>query len=294
MRLSRHGSLAILNVVGFMALTARGDERPIELKDLPVMVRQAAEKAVAGAKWTEAVSEAEDDGTTYRLKGTDAKNGKVEVTLSAEGKVKVVETVSSLHDLKELPIEVRKAAESAAPDAKWTEVVVRTEEDETSYRLRGTDAKGLGVEVTLVAEVHIKLVETTLDFKDLPGTLADAIRPLAGAKWTRAVAKAGDEETSYEATGTDSKGHELTVSVTEGGRSTVRTALKLDEVPSVVSDALKRKQPMFRPESVALVNDQGSMAYLFEGKDSKDEGIKVSVSPDGKTITVIHEDEDDE
>ncbi len=293
MRLSRHGTLAVLNVIGLLTITSRGDEQPLEWKDLPAVVRQAAEKAVTGAKWTEAIREAEGDGTTYRVKGTDAKGGKVEVTLSAEGKVKAVETVSGLGDWTGLPGEVRKAAESAAPGAKWTVVIVRAEEQQTSYRLKGTDAKGRGVEATLVAEVRVEAVETALDLKDLPGPLAAALRPLAGAKWSKVTEKAGGEETVYEAVGTDAKGREVSVSVTGGGRSTVRTSLEIFDVPSVVIDALKAKRPMFRPDSVALVDEQGGVAYVFDGKEGGDEGITLSVSLDGKTIKVVSEDDEE-
>jgi hypothetical protein len=292
MRLGRHGSLAILIVLGLLAITSRGDDQPVEIKDLPAMVRQAADEAVAGAKWTEAIREAEEGGATYRVKGTDAKGGKVEVTLSAEGKVKAVETAAGLGDWTGLPGEVRKAADAAAPGAKWTVVVVRAEEQQTSYRFKGTDAKGRGVEATLVAEVRVEAVETALDLKDLPGLLASALRPLAGAKWSKATEKAGGEETVYEAIGTDAKGREVTVSVTGGGRSTVRTALEIYDVPSVVTDALKAKRPMFRPDSVALVDEQGSVAYVFEGKEGGDE-ITLSVSPDGQTIKVVSEDDDE-
>ena len=293
MRVSRYGSWAVLNVVGLMALTARGDEKPVELKDLPVAVRQAAEKAVAGARWTEAISETEDDGTTYRVKGHDAKGCKVEVTLSAEGKVKAVETVASLKDLNDLSVEVRKAAEQSAPGAKWAEVVVRTEDDEITYRLKGTDAKGRQVEATFAVEVHVQLVETALDLKDLPQPLADVIQSLAGATWTKAAEKTDDGETTLEAIGTDSKGHEVMVSVTSDGRSKVRTELELNEVPSVVSDALKAKLPMFRPKSVASVADQGNLVYVFNGEEKEDKEIEVSVSADGKTIA-IGDDEDDD
>ena len=275
-----------------MALTARGDEQPIELKDLPAAVRQAAEKAAAGVKWTEAIRETEEDKTTYRMKGADAKGGKVEVTLSAEGQVKAVETASSLNDLKELPVEIRKAAEQSAPGAKWAEVVVRTEDEEITYRLKGADTKGRSVEVTLAIEVHVKLVETALDLNDLPKPLADAMQSLSGAKWSKAAEKTDDGETTLEAIGTDAKGHELTVSVTSDGRAKVRTALELNEVPSVVSDALKAKLPMFRPSSVASVAEQGKLIYVFNGEEKEDKEIEVSVSADGKTITIGGDDDD--
>jgi hypothetical protein len=294
MRISRCGSWAVLGVIGLMAATARGDDRPIEWKDLPAAVRQAAEKAAAGVKWTEAVEQSEDDATTYRLKGTDAKGGKVEVTLSADGKVGAVEIASRLDDLRDLPVEIRKAAEqSAPPGVRWAELVVRADDEEIHYRLKGTDAKGRGVEATFAVEVHVQLVETTLDLKDLPKPLADAIKPLAGAKWTRAAEKAGEDETTLEAIGTDAKGHELTVTVTGDGRATVRTELELSEVPSVVSEAIKAKLPMFRPHSVASVADQGAVTYVFHGEEKEDKEVEVSISSDGKTITIGGDDDDD-
>ena len=294
MRIRRRGSWTVLGVIGLMAVTARGDEKPVELKDLPAAVRQAAEKAAAGVKWTEAVEQSEDDKTTYRVKGAGAKGGKVEVTLSADGRVEAVETASRLDDLRDLPVEIRKAAEqSAPPGVKWAELVVRTADEEITYRLKGADAKGHGVEATFAVEVHVQLVETTLDPKDLPKPLADAIKPLAGVKWTRAAEKTGEDETTLEAVGTDAKGHDVTVTVTSDGRAKVRTALELGEVPSAVSEALKAKLPMYRPHSVASVAEQGAVTYVFQGEDKGDEGMEVSISADGKTITIGDDDDDD-
>jgi hypothetical protein len=293
MRTNRCGSWAVLGVIGLMIVTARGDERPIGLKDLPAEVRQAVEKAAAGVNWTGALKVTEDDNVKFRVTGTDARARNVEVTLSAEGKVDAVETRARLDDLKDLPAEVRKAAEqSAPPGVKWAELAVRTEDDEIHYRLKGTDAKGRKVEAAFAVGVHIEFVETTLDLTDLPKPLADAVKPLTGAKWTKAVEKTGEDETTLEAVGTDAKGHELTVTVTGDGRSTVRTALELGEVPAVVSDALKAKLPMYRPHSVASVAEQGVLIYVFQGEEKEDEGMKVSVSADGQTITIGNDDDD--
>ncbi len=296
MRPSRYGWLAILNVAGMLTPAVRGDEQAVAWKDLPAAVRQSAEKAVAGAKWSEAARADEEGEAAFRLKGTDAKGGRVEATLTPEGQVTAVETVSPLSDPQTLPVEVRKAAESAVPGAKWVEAAVRTEESATTYRLKGADAKGLAVEATLRSEVHVELVETALDLKDLPGPLADALKPMPGAKWSKAVLKAGEDETTYEAVGTDVKGRELSVTVTDGGRSEVRTELEVFDVPSAVIDALKAKRPMFRPDSVALVDDQGSVAYVFDGKEGDGVEVTLSVSPDGKAVAVVDDgaDEDDE
>lgn len=290
----RCGFLAILSVVGLMAFTARGDEQVVELKDLPVVVRQAADKAVSDAKWTEASSEENDDEkTTYRLKGVNAKGCKVQVRLSAEGKVEAVEILLGLDELKELPVAVRKAADKASPGAKWAEATIQVEEDESTYRLKGTDTKGLQVEMTLNAGVRVEAVETVLSVNDLPKPLADVLKPLTEVKWREATATASDGETRYHAHGTDSKDHELRVSLSIDGRLTVRTVLHLDEVPAIVSDALKAKRPLFLAASVESVARQGVVTYVFEGDEQDDEEMKISVSSDGKMVAVAKDEDED-
>jgi hypothetical protein len=42
-----------------------------------------------------------------------------------------------------------------------------------------------------------------------------------------------------------------------------------------------------------LVDAQGSVAYVFDGKEDGEE-ITLSVSLDGKTITVVHDNDDED
>lgn len=293
MQSNRCGLGILLVTVGLPWLDARGDERPIDWNDVPAAVRQAAAGAAPGAKWTEVVSEDEDedDGTTYRLKGTDAKGHRVETTISDEGRVEVVETTLGPEDAKAFSEEIRKAADDAVPSAKWAEVVVIREDEETTYRWKGTDAKGRLVQATIAVEVSLASVETALDLKDLPKVLADLMALKAGAEWQKATVRSEETETVYEAVGTDSDGHELTANVADDGRATIRTELKLDEVPAAVSAALKARHPGFRPDSVASVAERGAVVYLFDGEDG-DEEMRVSVSADGKTLVVEADDED--
>ena len=111
-------------------------------------------------------------------------------------------------------------------------------------------------------------------------------------QWARAAEKLGADETIYEATGTDAKGHELTAQLGDDGRTTLRTELELEEVPPAVSDALKSARPAFMPESVALVDEDGTVTYRFGGKEREDEEIEVSVTPDGKTIKVVSDEDE--
>jgi hypothetical protein len=291
MRLSRCGSMAVLGVAGLLVAGTRGDERPIDWKDVPAGVRKAADRAFAGARWNEAVLDDEDDADRYRLKGTDARGVRTEVVVAGKEAPEVVETVADLRALDELPAGVRKAAATASAGIRWAEVVVHYEDDQTVYYLRGTDAKGRAIEATLVAEVRVDLVETTIDLADLPKPLADRLRAVPGAQWTRAAEKLGADETTYEATGTDAKGHDLTARLGDDGRITLRTELELEEVPQAVSEALRAAQPRFEPESVALVDEDGTVTYRFGGTE-EDEEIEISVTPDGKAVKVVSDEDE--
>ena len=293
MQSNRCGLGVLLLAAGFPALDARGDERPITWNDVPAAVRQAVAGAVAGAKWTEIVVEDEEEGATYRLKGTDPKGHRVEATVSDEGQVETVETALGPEDPMGLPAEIRKAADDAAPGAKWAEVVVQREDEGTTYRWKGTDPKGRPVRATIAVEVSVESVETTLDLKELPKSLAELMASKAGVKWQQAVVRAEESETVHEAVGTDPDGHELTATVADDGRATIRTELEMDEVPPAVAAALKAKHPDFRPDSVASIAEGKAVTYLLEGEDG-DEEMRVSVSADGKTVELEDEADDEE
>jgi uncharacterized membrane protein YkoI len=61
-------------------------EEKISLDAVPTAVKQAADKAVPGAKWKWAEQENEGGKTFYELKGRDPKGKKVKLEISADGK----------------------------------------------------------------------------------------------------------------------------------------------------------------------------------------------------------------
>ena len=65
MRLDRFGFAAVLGVAGLLAAPALGHEEKIDLAKVPAGVKQAAAKAVPGAKWESATKETEKGKTTY-------------------------------------------------------------------------------------------------------------------------------------------------------------------------------------------------------------------------------------
>ncbi len=291
MRSGRFAQLATLAWLGLVPLASRGDEQTVDLKDVPQLVREAADRAARGVKWTSAVFRVEDDDTSFLLKGTNDQGSRVEAAIDEEGEVQRVETALELQESRGLPAPVLKAAESAARGAVWTSAVLRTEDDETQYHLLGTDAKGRKIDVTIRVEVEVE-VESELDFKDLPTGLADAIKPFSGVTWKRAISRQNGEETELEATGVDAKEHEVTVAIESDGKTTARTELEMDEVPLAVVDALKAKRPDFEAGSVELFTEKGVQSYRFEGEEDGEDRV-VLVSPDGQKVEVEQDDEDD-
>jgi len=108
--------IAILGGAAAFALGAApalgDDDGEIELSKVPAVVRKAADKAVAGAKWSSAYMDRDDSGVVYELDGTDAKGRDVIVELTAAGKVNEIETEIPLPDV---PAGVQKALKAKYP-----------------------------------------------------------------------------------------------------------------------------------------------------------------------------------
>lgn len=197
-------------------------------------------------------------------------------------------------ELKDVPAAVRQAADQTVPQAKWTEATKHSDDDETAYELNGADAKGREVNITVTAEGEVEVFETVLSVTDLPANVVEVLRALPQVKWTEATETVEDGETTYEVSGTDLNDRETDAFFTSDGQATIHTDRELSEVPGVVSDALKAKLPTFQSQRVRSVTENGKLAaYLFirsEGTD--DEEMEVKVSPDGKTVTIVDEDDD--
>lgn len=121
-------------------------------------------------------------------------------------------------------------------------------------------------------------------------TAAD--KAVTGAKWEAAFLMTEVDEKFYELEGRDSKGREVTVTITpEGTVEEISTLIPLKAVPEPVTAALKAKLPRFKPALVFEIREGGKIAgFEFEGRRPNDrEDIAVFVSADGKTIEVDDE-----
>ncbi len=195
-------------------------------------------------------------------------------------------------ELKDVPTVVRESADKAIPGAKWAEATKETDGGETTYTLNGADIKGREVNVSLNKDGQVELVETVLSVTDLPKIVVDVLKTLPQVKWTDATEKVEDGITTYEVSGSDLRDRESDAKVSvDGGESTLRTELELNEVPAVVSDALKVSFPEFHPESIMSVTENGKLVgYAFLKGEADDEEMEVFVSVDGKIVKVDDDD----
>lgn len=117
-------SLSLLMAVG----SAFADEESIKVEDLPKAVRSTVNKKFPEGKVVAASKEKEDGKTIYEVVVEDD-GAKIDVALSAKGKLLEVEKAI---DADKLPKEVTAAIEKRYPKAKIkkAEKVVKYEEDE--------------------------------------------------------------------------------------------------------------------------------------------------------------------
>ena len=216
MRLSHYGLAVAISLAGLVNLTVRADGERVELKDLPAAVRQAADKTVPEAKWTEATKDTEDGDTTYELSGADSKGREMNVTLKADGQVEVVETVLSVTDLPKLVVDVLKTL----PQVKWTDATEKVEDGQTVYEVSGTDLKDRESNATVTIDGQWT-IRTELDLPEIPGVVSDALKAKIPAFRPESVMSVTENGrlVAYAFLGTGPDDEEMEVSVSADGKT---------------------------------------------------------------------------
>jgi hypothetical protein len=116
---------------------------------------------------------------------------------------------------------------------------------------------------------------------------ADSAAPKV--KWEAAYRTKEDGHTHYELEGSDAKGREVVVTLTEEGELVeIETEIPLRDVPDVVRDAIKARWPRFKMSAAFEIRKDGKVTgYDLEGKRPADKHeIGLSVSADGKEIEI--------
>jgi uncharacterized membrane protein YkoI len=152
-------SIAGLALMGFLIVPARSDEehQRVDLGSLPAAAKEAADKAVPGAKWEKASEETEKGKTVYEIEGYDAQGRDVEVEVTADGKVLQVETEIAM---SKVPGVVTDALQAKLPKFKPEGVKSIAKEGKVvSYEFEGDDEKGKEIEVYVDADGKTVKVE---------------------------------------------------------------------------------------------------------------------------------------
>src|SRR4051812_16216256 len=89
---SKFQGLAAIGIVGLATVPASAAEPKNEVARLPIMVRRAADRAIPGARWSEAIAEDQAGQVSYEIKGTGPAGDAVGVVVTARGQVTEVDT----------------------------------------------------------------------------------------------------------------------------------------------------------------------------------------------------------
>lgn len=123
----------------------KADEQKIDLARVPAPVRQAAAKAVPGAKFNAAYQETEKGKTVYTLEGEDGQGQDVEVDISADGRVLEVATEVAMNRVPKVVLDALRAKMRGFRPA---EAAAITKDGRLVwYEFEGKDAKGEEIDV---------------------------------------------------------------------------------------------------------------------------------------------------
>ncbi|MGX2039167.1 PepSY domain-containing protein [Methylocaldum sp. MU1018] len=147
--------------------------------------------------------------------------------------------------------------------------------------LAGCDGSGGSAEKNVSLDQLPPAVRTTAD------------KAVPGVKWEKAETETERGQAIYELKGFDSSNRKVEVEVTpEGTLIEAETEVPLEEVPIVVREALKARQPNFKPEEIeSVTKGVGPSGYEFEGRDEGNKKIEIFVSADGSQVTVQEADD---
>jgi hypothetical protein len=202
-------------------------------------------------------------------------------------------------EIGKVPPRIKEAASQVLKGAKWT-TAHRTM---SHFELEGKDSKNHDVSVEITIDGKITGVDRKIDVKDVPANImktvtnkfpkftSDRVHEVYSGTDIRDLEKA---DLTYELDGTGAKGHEVTVTLSSDGKLIdVKREVELKAVPKVVTEAMEKKFPRFKPTLAHSVSEgEGVTGYLFVGEFQKNmRETLVFVSADGKEVEIHHDGE---
>jgi hypothetical protein len=163
----------------FTLLSAVGDE--VALDKVPAAITKAANEAAPKTKWMSAYQEVDGGMVSYELDGQDSQGHDVNVVLTADAKVTVVELQI---DLKQVPQPVRTTVMAKLPSFKPAAAfvirrgsdLVHKEPTEQIVAVDGTVESDREVSIQITPEGKIASLEREIDVAELPVAVRNAIK----------------------------------------------------------------------------------------------------------------------
>jgi hypothetical protein len=187
-------------VLGAVAAVASAAEKVVEkvaLDKVPLVVMDAAKKAVPGIEVKHATKETMNDVVSFKLAGMA--NGKdAMVIVSADGKVQ--DTQMGI-EVKDVPAPVSDAAMKAVMGLT-IEKAMKGLQGEMSYFVLKGKVKDMAAEIKVMADGIVITVEQAVNVKDVPGAVTDAaMKAVKGFMAEQTMTLTEGKMTSYELKG---------------------------------------------------------------------------------------------
>ena len=292
------GVVALVVMGGVVSAADKdNDSKDVALNDIPAEVRATAEAQVPGGKLTEAELETEDGQKVYSIEAVTADGEKIEIEVSADGKLIAVEKDVALNDI---PAEVRTTAEAQVPGGKLTEAELETEDGQTIYSIDAVTSDGKKLEIEMSADGKLIKVEKDDDdndskevaLNDLPAEVrATAEAQVPGGKLTEAELENEDGKKAYSIEAVTADGAKLEIEVSANGKLiAVEKEVALADLPAEVRATAEAQAPGGKLTEAELETKDGKMIYSIDAVTSDGKKLEIEVSADGKLIKVEKKD----
>jgi len=137
-----------------------------------------------------------------------------------------------------------------------------------------------------------------IPLSEVPASIKEsAHHVLKTAKWDSAAKHKHEGETVYELFGTDDKGRDLSVEITDGKVTSIERGIEPKDIAKAASDAVAKHMPAFKIEHALEIFEgddirdlaKADHSYQLNGTGAKGKDLTVEVTTEGKILEVKRE-----
>lgn len=284
---------AAVAVMLTLALTgvswAADEEEDIALDKLPAAVVKAVKDKFPEGKLVKASKEVDGDKATYEVSLTN-KGQAIDVTLTADGKIELIEKEIAA---KDLPKAIRSTLDAKYPKAEIQKAEEITEGDKPKYEviLVTADKKRLEVELDAAGKV---IEETELKVEDseeeialdkLPEAVVKAVKAkFPKGKLVSAEKAVEDGVTTYEVSLKDGE-HDVSVKLSAAGKiAEIERVIELKDLPKAVRESLDAKYAKATIKKIEEATEGDKVNYEVELVTADKKQLAVVFDATGKVI----------